>query len=118
MCAHTKCGWSVVLIVGVQVEKNAEKVDKQSEKVAKQHVKMNDNALKGGVQDPTNVGIGEKITGTIKENFGSLLGNKEMESEGKAVRKTEEASEKAAKEREKLADKQADLNKNRLKADI
>ena len=101
-----------------QVEKNAEKVDDQTKKVMKQNDKVYENAAKGGVSDPSNVGVGEKLVGGIKENVGSLFGNKDMEKEGKAVRKTEEAHEKASKEADKLADKQADLNKQRLKADL
>lgn len=102
----------------LQVEKDNEKLEKQAEKVAKQDAKVAENAARGGVSDPSNVGVGEKILGSVKEGLGSLTGNKSLEKEGAAVRKTEEASHKADKEADKFADKHDDLEKHRTKAGI
>jgi uncharacterized protein YjbJ (UPF0337 family) len=101
-----------------KVEKDAHKVEKQQEKVNKEHAKVYEHSAQAGVQDPSNVGLGEKIVGGVKQGVGSLIGDKQMEKEGKAVGKVEEDYSKLEKEREKQAKHQGKLNEHRLKADI
>ena len=94
-----------------KVEKDAHKVDKQQEKVEKQHDKLAEHHAQSGVADPSNVGVGEKMMGSLKSGVGSLIGDKQMEKEGKAVGKVEEDHAKMMKEHEKQAknlDKMAD----------
>jgi uncharacterized protein YjbJ (UPF0337 family) len=101
-----------------KVEKDAAKVEKQEAKVAKQHNKMAEHSLEGGVQDPSNVGVGEKMVGGIKEGLGNLTGDKQMKEEGKAVGKAEKDYEKLDKEGKKLEKKDDKLLEHRLKADV
>lgn len=101
-----------------KAEKEADKVDKQQGKVAKQHGKMAEHSLEGGVQDPSNVGVGEKLMGGIKEGLGNLTGDKQMKEEGKAVGKTEQDYAKLQKEAKKLQKHDDKLMEHRLKADI
>ncbi|KAL0487210.1 hypothetical protein AKO1_012176 [Acrasis kona] len=101
-----------------KTEKDLEKVDKQHDKVAKQSEKVYENAAKGGVNDPSNVTVGEKLTGALKQGVGSLIGDKDMEKEGKAVSKAEEAHEKLEKQQDKLHDKQGDLAKHSTQAKL
>ncbi|KAL0486480.1 hypothetical protein AKO1_011971 [Acrasis kona] len=101
-----------------KTDKDLDKVDKQQDKVAKQSEKVSENAAKGGVSDPSNVTVGEKITGAVKQGLGSLTGNKDLEKEGKAVSKTEESNEKLQKHSDKLADKQGDLAKHSNQANL
>jgi len=100
------------------VEKDTHKVDKQQDKVLQQDAKTHTYAAQAGVVDAHNVGLVDKAGGMVKENVGSLIGNKQMESEGKAVRKTEESAEKLEKETDKLNKNQSKLVSDRLKADI
>ncbi len=101
-----------------KVEKDAHKLEKQEEKFAKQHSKLQEHSLQGGVQDPHNVSLGEKITGSLKEGVGSLTGNKEMKKEGEAVSKVEKDQEKLNKEGKKMSEKESELLAHRMKADI
>ncbi|KAL0487907.1 hypothetical protein AKO1_008896 [Acrasis kona] len=101
-----------------KTEKDLEKVEKQQEKVAKQSQEVYEHASKGGVSDPSNITVGEKLTGAIKQGVGALIGDKNMEKEGKAVGKAEEAYEKLEKNSDKLADKQGDLAKHSAQAKL
>jgi len=94
------------------------KVEKQSEKILEKHQKMAEHNAVAGVQDPSNVGVGEKLMGSLKQGVGSLVGDKQMENEGKAVFKVEEDHEKLEKERHKQMKHQNELLVHRLQADI
>jgi len=56
--------------------------------------------------------------GSLKQGVGSLVGDKQMENEGKAVFKVEEDHEKLEKERHKQMKHQNELLVHRLQADI
>lgn len=101
-----------------KVEKDAHKVEKQQMKVDKQANKVYEKSVEGGVQDPSNVGVGEKMMGSIKQGVGSLIGDKQMEKEGKAVGKAEEEHAKLQKEHDKQLKNQDKLLEHRMKADV
>jgi uncharacterized protein YjbJ (UPF0337 family) len=101
-----------------KVEKDAHKVEKQNEKVLKQQNKLMEHTAEAGVQDPSNVGVGEKMMGAMKQGVGSLIGDKQMEKEGKAVEKVEEDHAKLQKEAEKNAKKADKLMEHRMKAQV
>lgn len=101
-----------------KVEKDAHKVDKQQQKVYKQQNKLAEHNSQAGVQDPSNVGVGEKLMGGVKQGVGSLIGDKQMEKEGKAVGKVEEDHAKLMKEHDKAAKHQEKMLEHRLKADV
>lgn len=79
---------------------------------------MAEHSIEGGVQDPSNVGIGEKMVGGLKQGVGSLIGDKQMEKEGKAVFKAEEDHAKLQKENDKQLKNQDKLLEHRMKADV
>jgi uncharacterized protein YjbJ (UPF0337 family) len=101
-----------------KVEKDAHKVDKQQEKVYKKQEKLAEHNAQAGVADPSNVGVGEKLMGGVKQGVGSLIGDKQMEKEGKAVGKVEEDHAKLMKEHDKQAKNEAKMYEHRLKADV
>eukprot|EP01111_Echinosteliopsis_oligospora_P001277 TRINITY_DN118_c0_g1_i1.p1 TRINITY_DN118_c0_g1~~TRINITY_DN118_c0_g1_i1.p1 ORF type:complete len:141 (-),score=60.96 TRINITY_DN118_c0_g1_i1:65-487(-) len=66
----------------------------------------------------TSVSTTDKIIGSIKENVGSFIGDKDMKEEGKAVHKLEKNEEKIAEGQEKLAKKNDEVDKYEAKAGV
>eukprot|EP01110_Echinostelium_bisporum_P012985 TRINITY_DN8169_c0_g1_i1.p1 TRINITY_DN8169_c0_g1~~TRINITY_DN8169_c0_g1_i1.p1 ORF type:complete len:151 (-),score=82.48 TRINITY_DN8169_c0_g1_i1:17-424(-) len=101
-----------------KVEKHSEKMEKQNEKFAKEQNKQYEHAANAGISNPNDIGVTDKIIGSAKQGLGSLIGDKQMESEGKSVFKAEEAGQKADKRAEKVAEESHKVQKERMKSDI
>eukprot|EP01113_Clastostelium_recurvatum_P024551 TRINITY_DN292_c0_g1_i1.p1 TRINITY_DN292_c0_g1~~TRINITY_DN292_c0_g1_i1.p1 ORF type:complete len:160 (-),score=70.16 TRINITY_DN292_c0_g1_i1:71-505(-) len=107
-----------------KAEKDEHKLQKEQAKAAEEASKMHAHAAKAGVhtevKENGEVGVGafDKAVGSIKETVGGLVGAKGMESEGKAVRKADEAGHSMGKHEDKAIDKSGDLSKHKAEGHI
>lgn len=64
------------------------------------------------------VTTGDKVKGKLKEGLGTVLHNKDMKEEGKAVKKVEKDTHKVEKQNEKILKQQVKMDEHAMQGGV